>query len=372
MRVDVDLVTKVPNTYRAARVIGTYDIPKVDEQHVRIQADIPLEGMDWNVGCIIGASGSGKSTIARNLWPDAYTTNGSHEWNADCLLDDFPEALTPDEVIGFLTSVGFSSAPAWLRPHRVLSVGQGFRADLARGLALAGGNGLVVFDEFTSTVDRVVAKAVSAAVSKHARRNGSKFVAVSCHKDIAPWLGADWMYDTDSHQFTGRRLHRPSIGLEIREGSRQAWSLFRDHHYLSGDLATASRVFLGYVTLDEGEERLAAFLALLPVAGHKGWWRSHRTVVLPDMQGLGIGNRFQEEIAEQLWVKEHKRFRVVTSAPGMVHYCRKRPEKWRLAMAPGMKPLPGKTTGLGKGKGPKTSSGRLTTTWVYLPTSLRK
>lgn len=386
VKVNLTLRSKTPSTFRAARVLGLYDIQKTDEQLVTVNADIPIEGRDWKVGAIVGGSGSGKSTIAKTIWPEATHTSGDHVWTADCLLDDFPESLKPDEIIGLLTAVGFSSAPAWLRPYAVLSTGQKFRADLARSLAEAAAQPRsesaaqctpVVFDEFTSTVDRTVAKAVSVAVSKHVRRGSQQFVAVTCHKDFLPWLEPDWYYDTDSGEFTWGCLQRPNISLEVREGARTAWRLFRDHHYLSHDLANSSRVFLGYVTLDDGEERLAAFLALMPVAGHRGWWRSHRTVVLPDMQGLGIGNRFQEAIAEKIWQKERKRFRVTTSAPGMVHYCRKRPDRWRLSMAPKMKPVAGKTSGLrrhkaGESRPVMTSAGRLTTTWVYIPESLRR
>lgn len=386
MKVDVTLSSTVSNSFRAARVLGLFDIERTAEQHVTVTADLPLEDKEWNLGAIVGASGSGKSTIAKSLWPSATHTTGDHTWEADCLLDDFPAELSPDQVISFLTSVGFSSAPAWLRSYHVLSTGQRFRADLARSLALdvaqprsesADQRDPIVFDEYTSVVDRTVAKAVSVALAKHVRRNNQQFIAVSCHKDFLPWLEPDWYYDTDSGQFTWGSNHRPSIHLEVREGSRTAWKLFREHHYLSHDLANSSRPFLGYVTID-GEERLAAFLALMPVAGHKGWWRSHRTVVLPDMQGLGIGNKFQEAIAEQLWAKERKRFRITTSAPGMVHYMRKRPEIWRMSMAPGMKPVAGRTSGLrkhkanGNNQNPKTSAGRLTATFVYLPTALRR
>lgn len=381
LKVDIELSSPVGTSFRSARVLGVFDLPERGEQKTRITADIPIEDKNWQIGAIVGGSGSGKSTIARHLWPDATHTSGDHEWSAPCLLDDFPAELSPDQVIGLLTAVGFSSAPAWLRPYRALSTGQKMRADLARSLSMgvaqkdaesASRDDPIVFDEFTSTVDRTVAKAVSVAVAKHVRRGTSKFIAVSCHKDFLPWIEPDWTYDTDSQQFTWGSNQRPGIPLEVREGSRAAWRLFREHHYLSHDLANSSRVFLGYVTLD-GEERLAAFLALMPVAGHKGWWRSHRTVVLPDMQGLGIGNKFQEAIAEKLWTAERKRFRITTSAPGMVHYMRKRPEIWRMSMAPKMKPVAGKTSALAKkGKPAKTSAGRLTATFVYLPTALRK
>lgn len=357
-----------------------FDVPH-SAQNVHITADLPLEGRDWTVGAIVGASGSGKSTIARALWPDSTYTNGAHQWTQPCLLDDFPPELSPDEIIGLLTSVGFSSVPAWLRPYAVLSEGQKMRADLARtlsvGLAqraaqLEAAAHPLVYDEFTSTVDRVVARAVAVAVSKHARRCSQQFVAVSCHKDFLPWLEPDWYYDTDSQLFTWGSLHRPHIGLEVREGSRTAWRLFREHHYLSHDIANSARVFLGYVTVEDEPERLACFMGLMPMAGHKGWWRAHRLVVLPDLQGLGLGNKFQEAIAERLWVAERKRYRITTSAPGLVHYARRRPDIWRMSMAPKMKPVAGKTSGLTKkGVAPKTSAGRLTATFVYLPTALR-
>lgn len=379
---DLTLCSPIGNSFRTARVLGLFDIQKTSDQAVRITADIPIEGRDWKIGAIVGASGSGKSTIARALWPDAVHTSGDHDWNSACLLDDFPSELNPDDIIGLLTAVGFSSAPAWLRPYSALSTGQRMRADLAYSLSLGvaqrraqrtSQGDPIVFDEYTSTVDRTVAKAVSVALGKYVRRSDTQFIAVSCHKDFLPWLEPDWFYDTDSQQFTWGSNQRPSIRLEVREGSRQAWRIFRDHHYLSHDLANSSRVFLGYVDLGDGEERLAAFMALMPCAGHRGWWRAHRLVVLPDMQGLGIGNKFQEAIAEQLWVKEGKRYRVTTSAPGLIHYARKHSDVWRMAMAPKMKPVAGKTSAMRKsGKAPLTSAGRLTSTLVYVPVALRK
>ena len=73
------------------------------------------------------------------------------------------------------------------------------RCDLA--YALLKGDDLVVYDEFTSVVNRQVAKAASFAISKCVRRNGKRFVAVSCHDDIIEWLQPDWIYNTDTKRF---------------------------------------------------------------------------------------------------------------------------------------------------------------------------
>lgn len=391
--VSIRHTSPVSASFRAAKVQGMFDVPRERQQTVTIDADLPIEDQPWAVGAIVGASGSGKSSIARKVWPAAVHTAGSHVWTGDCVLDDFPEHMAPAEITSLLTAVGFSSPPAWLRPYAVLSTGQQFRADLARSLALAAPQGVgpgavdpgvqgepgpddadhgvepTVFDEFTSTVDRTVAKAVCVAAAKHVRRAGSRFVAVTCHKDILSWLAPDWYFDTDTGEFTWGCLQRPGIRLRVREGSRQAWRLFRGHHYLTAELSNSCRVFLAYVELD-GDERLAGFFSLLPVAGHRGWWRGHRTVVLPDMQGLGIGNRMIEHVAEELWTRERKRFRATTSAPGIVAHRRRHPQMWRLASGPGMKAPTGRTSTLSR-RPAKTSAGRLTTTWVYLPTELR-
>ena len=70
----------------------------------------------------------------------------------------------------------------------MLSGGEQFRCDLVRALLKPGD--LVAFDEFTSVVDRTVAKIGSAAVAKSIRKGriGKKFVAVTCHYDVLDWL----------------------------------------------------------------------------------------------------------------------------------------------------------------------------------------
>lgn len=60
------------------------------------------------------------------------------------------------DIVGLLSSVGFSSPPSWVRPFRVLSTGEQFRVTMARTLAEM--PDLAVVDEFTSVVDRTVAR----------------------------------------------------------------------------------------------------------------------------------------------------------------------------------------------------------------------
>jgi len=113
-----------------------------------------------------------------------------------------PEGVSVTEIAKMFNSVGFSSVPSWLKPYHVLSQGEKMRVDLARALLLS--SPLVVFDEFTSVVDRQVAQIGSYAVQKAIRKTDKQFIAVSCHDDILEWLLPDWVFWTDSMTFETR------------------------------------------------------------------------------------------------------------------------------------------------------------------------
>ena len=110
-----------------------------------------------------------------------------------------PKEKSFKDIIKMFNSVGFSSPPSWLKPYSVLSNGEKMRVDLARELLAE--KEIVIFDEFTSVVNREVAKISSYAVSKAIRRNNKKFIAVSCHDDIIDWLEPDWIFNTNNMQF---------------------------------------------------------------------------------------------------------------------------------------------------------------------------
>jgi GNAT superfamily N-acetyltransferase len=257
------------------------------------------------------------------------------------------------EIVGLLSSVGFSSPPAWLRPHHVLSTGERFRVELARMLATAMAaapsqlstamtavecrsipRATIVVEEFTSVVDRTVARIGSAAVAKAIRRldGGTRFVAVSCHDDIIEWLDPDWTYApaTDAFCWRWESRRRPPIELEIARVGRAAWKLFKHHHYLSGDLSPAARCFCAFV-----EGRPAAFAAVIHRPSPQGgYWAEHRTVCLPDYQGVGIGNALSEFVAS-LFVATGKRYCSRTSHPAMIRH-RARSPVWKMTAKPGM------------------------------------
>lgn len=327
MRIVVE--SAVADTPRVSQVRGMFDLPESAVSRVEWDVDLPLDEKPWNIGLIVGPSGCGKSTIARNLWPGNYRQLGDLQWVAsNSILDEFPESMPVKDVVGLLSAVGFSSPPAWLRPFGVLSTGQQFRVTLAR--LLAESPTLVVFDEFTSTVDRTVAQISSAALAKTVRARKQQFVAVTCHEDVEEWLQPDWVHRPAEGLFTRRLLRRrPPITLSVFRCESSAWNLFREHHYLSHSIAKGSVCFLA-----TWKERPVAFSSWLPFfSPGPPSRREHRTVCLPDYQGVGIGNALSACIAS-MWKGLGERALSTTTHPSMIR-SRLKGHLWKMHRKPG-------------------------------------
>lgn len=181
---------KPENTFKVNSVIGKFDLTKnYSEQEFVGKIVLPD---NWKIGLIVGRSGTGKTTIAKELFPNQHIF--SYEYGHKSIIDEIEGSV--DDITTAFNSVGFSSPPSWLKPYHVLSHGEKMRVDIAR--ALQEKEKLIVFDEFTSVVDRNIAKICSVAISKAIRRSDKQFIAISCHDDISDWLSADWIFNTDS------------------------------------------------------------------------------------------------------------------------------------------------------------------------------
>ena len=339
---------------------GLFDVPPSQRSAETWTVNLALPEQ-WNVGLIVGPSGCGKSTIARELF-GAYIAD-AWKWPSDkSLLDGFPREMGIKEIADLLSSVGFSSPPSWVRAHHVLSNGEQFRVNMARTLAEL--KELAVVDEFTSVVDRTVAQIGSAAIQKTVRRRGQKFIAVSCHYDIAEWLEPDWVYEPAMNRLTvGRLLRRPSIELEIKRVHTSTWEMFRKHHYLDHDLHKAARCFVAF-----WRDVPVAFASVLhfPHPKTPNMKREHRTVCLPDYQGAGIGNALSEYVGSVVRGLGC-RYVSITSHPAMMR-ARARSKNWKMISKPNAttKTLSGQALA-GKGSGASGGfSGRLRATFEYV------
>jgi GNAT superfamily N-acetyltransferase len=405
---DFTVSCPVHDSFLVQQVAGMFDVPLAGRATERFRVELPTDEDDWQIGLIVGPSASGKSTVARRAFGQQLYE--SREWPTDRAVVDCFGDLPARQIVELFTAVGFGSPPSWVKPFQALSTGEQFRCELAKALAAGIGDQdwetrrrgdleklaqrqsrisqspplqvspssppLVVFDEFTSVVDRTVAKVCSAAIAKGIRTGNlrRRFVAVTCHYDVAEWLEPDWVLDMATSQLErpalsvaeGRRLRRPVIELEIHRCKLAAWELFKRHHYLSATLNPAARCYLATwnteatsrpeaVGIEEGktgrqrgkeiqEWRLhespclplslpprlpqpVFFCATLPVIGRRKHWRFTRIVTLPDYQGIGIGMRCVAAVAE-LHRAEGMRINVTSSHPALVRHCRHSP-RWK-------------------------------------------
>lgn len=193
MKVSVKHTCENFNSFRAEKVKSLFNAESGHNwEHI---AELPIEDEGWQIGLIVGPSGSGKTSIGKQIWNNGII-NLSEGWNENLpIVEDITPEKSMNEVTAALSAVGLGDVPAWLRPFKVLSNGEQFRAGLARLICEAPDK--VIVDEFTSVVDRQIAKIGASAFAKAWRKNGKKqIILLSCHYDIIEWLQPDWVYDT--------------------------------------------------------------------------------------------------------------------------------------------------------------------------------
>lgn len=184
------LIATVPTDEFTKMVEANFDYDFTGESKFYPYACPPQvnDALDFNILVITGASGKGKSTFLKEF--KGYKTNAKVYDSTKAIVSNFS---TPQEASEKLSAVGLNSMPVWCRPRNVLSVGEGFRADLALNI-----DDYTIFDEFTSTIDRNVAKSTCNSIQKYIRnKNITNVVFCSCHKDYIPFLKPDYVIDLD-------------------------------------------------------------------------------------------------------------------------------------------------------------------------------
>lgn len=281
---------------------STFTLPKFDA---------PKRDDHWSIGLIVGPSGTGKSHLLKKH----YGITAEPQWVAN-------KSIASQVPYQTLSAVGLNSVPSWCRPYHVLSNGEQFRARMA---AMLGSN--TAFDEFTSVVDRTIAKSCSYAIQRKIRCDKlTGIVFATCHYDVVEWLQPDWVFDTLTSSATmGRSLwRRPAITISIERCESNWWSVFKNHHYLNEELNRSSHCYLA-----KWNENVVGFASVLsmPSGTIKNAWRGHRVVVLPDYQGIGIGVRLSDAIA-QMYVDQGARYFSKTAHPRMGGY-RNQSKLWK-------------------------------------------
>ena len=290
-----------------------YDIKDYVETPVIIP-DLPDQGLVL----IVGTSGSGKSTILRNLGNNQAVTMSP----CSTVIENFSTAERGEEL---LLASGLRSIPAWFRTPGTLSNGEYHRFEMAMALD----QGIECIDEFTSVVDRDTAKSLAYSVRQWFNKNPGVLYIASCHRDIIDWLDPDYIYDTDMQELSARRslhlrLGRPTITLDIRGTTPDDWRRFSKYHYLDTRMSRSVHCYVGLIG-----DKPVAFHAAIHSTNRDihSYWRGHRTVVLPEFQGMGIGTAFSDAIAE-IYVSRGLRYFSKTAHPSFGEHREKSP-LWR-------------------------------------------
>jgi GNAT superfamily N-acetyltransferase len=263
------------------------------------EREIPRTG--FAVGLVVGAVGSGKSALAKRLFPK-HAVVGKAAWSKDkSVVSHFGTEVGP--AMDRLLAAGLDSVPSWLRPFHVLSNGEQMRVELGRTL-----KSHMVVPHFTTAIDRPSAQSMAASLGRFVRQSGMEgVVLLTSHSDVVPFLRPDWVWHMDTQklrmgeQVPRYRLHlwqhpnvqepvnhwenateyvlpqqrlqltggggeesrnsaviRGKLGAARRSAAgsdydltvvlqrapRSAWELFKHHHYLSHDLPTTARCFV--------------------------------------------------------------------------------------------------------------------------------
>lgn len=188
----IKLISEIKQDSYTDYVCDKYDI-QFSNEHI---TEVPmldknkLNEFNWNIGVICGNSGCGKSTILNNLGEISIP---NYDYNK-AIISQFPN-LNENEVTELFCSVGLSSVPIWLHKPNELSNGEKARFDLAWVLANIKNKDIILYDEFTSVINRQSAQSLSFSLQRYVRENNIKIILASCHFDIIEWLRPDWIYN---------------------------------------------------------------------------------------------------------------------------------------------------------------------------------
>jgi ABC-type Mn2+/Zn2+ transport system ATPase subunit len=317
--------------FRSQRAANSLDIDTKKKAVHELSIAAELDS-DFNVGLIVGSSGSGKTTLARQIFGDAVFENTIDPETP--IIEQLPQEMTYDECAETLSGIGLTSVPCWIRPVKTLSNGQRARAEAALAMSRAE---VVVIDEWTSVVDRTVAKVMSHCVQKSARRKKKRVILLSCHYDVIEWLNPDWVIDCNSQKFIDRRLlqaderaRSEKLRFDIRPVTQSSWRHFSKYHYLTeANVGGRTHHFGLYHGPNQiGYNCLANYVPWVdksrPMLMHVS-----RTVIHPDYAGMGLGIKLDTEVSRHgRWALGYRIVARFSSVP--FYKMMSRHPEWRL------------------------------------------
>lgn len=190
--IDKRFNTDVERTDRVLEIAEAFGLG-LDEKEFVVFDNLPLEINQGDVVYITGQSGSGKSTVLREL---ASLMNQSALTVSDIdkvellnkpLIDQIGQ--TTQEALTYLSIAGLNDAYLFIRKPSELSDGQRYRFRLAK--LVESGAKVWIADEFLAVLDRTTAKVIAFNLQKVARKVGATVLVATTHSDMVEDLAPD-------------------------------------------------------------------------------------------------------------------------------------------------------------------------------------
>ena len=89
--------------------------------------------------------------------------------------------------------------------------------------------------------------------------------------------------------------------------------MFRHYHYLNGSLPSTARCYTAVYP-----DKPIAFIAVVHIRMRTRYYRVSRLVVLPDYQGIGVGKRLLNFVAELYTSQTKTPFYILTNNPQII------------------------------------------------------
>lgn len=187
----------------------------LDDKEFVVFDNQPLEIKQGDIVYITGQSGSGKSTVLRELCKQM-EESGMTVADIDAVVfEDKPLidqiGKTTAEALSLLSIAGLNDAYLFIRRPQELSDGQRYRFRLAK--IIESGASVWSADEFLAVLDRVTAKVIAFNLQKTARKFGATLIVATTHTDM--------VNDLAPNLFIDKRYREKIAIIESPEGYQQ-------------------------------------------------------------------------------------------------------------------------------------------------------
>jgi hypothetical protein len=207
--IDKRFHTEVERSDRVLEIAEAFGLGLDDKEFV-VFDNQELEIQQGDVVYITGQSGSGKSTVLREL-AVKMEKNGLNVVNIDDvelldkpLIDQIGKNTS--EALNILSIAGLNDAYLFIRKPQELSDGQRYRFKLAK--IIESGAGVWIADEFLAVLDRTTAKVIAFNLQKVARKVGATLMVATTHTDMV-WDLAPNLYVEKRYREKIEIVHSP-------------------------------------------------------------------------------------------------------------------------------------------------------------------